>query len=96
MFFEFAEPQHSPSLGEKLCQSHYIPAEYSRSMVSALGFETGGPFVYVLTNIAVWVGVFTALSALSGGAVTGAIIPGVLGGLAFGLTGLFLKQRTGL
>lgn len=64
-------------------------------MTKILGFDVDNPLLYVLANIGVWVVVFSAISVFSGSELTGAVAPGIVGGLAFGLASLYITERTG-
>jgi len=57
-------------------------------------FDLKNPWVFVFTNVVVWVVVVSTIQAiLFDGELTGAIIQGTLGGFVFGITMFYLRKN---
>lgn len=63
-------------------------------MANMLGYDTENPLFYVTASVVVWVTVWSLASVIRGGAVTEGIVPGLFGGLAFGIASLYLQRVT--
>ncbi|RDZ55566.1 hypothetical protein C5C07_08635 [Haloferax sp. Atlit-4N] len=57
-------------------------------------FGLENPWVFVFTNVVVWVVVVSSIqTVLFGGGLTGAVIEGTAGGLACGIAMFYLKKN---
>ena len=61
-------------------------------MPELLGYEVDNPVVYVAVNVVVWIGVFALVSLVFGDSLVDAVVPGLFGGLSFGVFSWYLKR----
>lgn len=62
-------------------------------MPELLGVDIENPLVYVVINVAVWVGIFTLGSFILGDGLVDGLIPGLFGGLSFGIFSWYLQSK---
>ncbi len=62
-------------------------------MPEILGVEIANPVVYLAVTVAVWVGIFALGSFVLGDGLTDGVIPGLFGGLSFGIFSWYLQTR---
>lgn len=61
-------------------------------MPDMLGYDTENPLLYVAASVVIWVAIWTVASVIRGGDLIEAVLPGLVGGVVFGIASFYLQR----